>query len=137
MQNESVAKKLKHLDFLQLVITRMNINSFLLKGWAITLVSALTAFAAKDSNPEYILITYIATPLFWLLDAYYLAQERQYRCLYNVVKDKSEQEIDFDLNANPFNNGRNTWHASFFAPTLFIFYGILILITVIIMFIIN
>lgn len=134
---ESVEKKLKHLDFLQLVITRMNINSFFLKGWAITLVSALTAFAAKDTNPEYVLITYIATPLFWLLDAYYLSQERQYRCLYNIVKDKSEQEIDFDLNAKPYNAGRNTWPASFFAPTLFIFYGILILITIIIMFIIN
>lgn len=39
--------KLKHLDFLQLVITRMNVNSFSLKGWAVTLVSALFAFAAK------------------------------------------------------------------------------------------
>ena len=137
MENKGIEKKLKHLDFLQLIITRMNINSFFLKGWAITLVSALTAFAAKDANPKYVLITYIATPLFWLLDAYYLAQDRQYRCLYNIVKDKSEQEIDFDLNAKPYDNDRNTWTRSFFAPTLLIFYGVLILITFIIMFIIN
>jgi len=30
----------------------MNVNSFLLKGWAITLVAALFALAAKDANPQ-------------------------------------------------------------------------------------
>lgn len=43
-------KKLKHLEFLQNVITRMNSNSFMIKGWAITLVSALFVLAAKDAN---------------------------------------------------------------------------------------
>lgn len=130
-------KKLKHLDFLQLVITRMNVNSFFLKGWSVTLVSALFAFAAKDTNINYVLITYISTPLFWFLDGYYLSQERQYRELYNVVKDKDEQDIDFDLNAKPYNIGRNMWLPSVFSPTLFIFYGTLILVTLIVMFIIN
>jgi hypothetical protein len=72
-------KKLKHLDFLQLVITRMNVNSFLVKGWAVTLVAAMFAFAAKDSNSKYVYITIVTTLIFWLLDAYYLSQERQYR----------------------------------------------------------
>lgn len=130
-------KKLKHLDFLQLVITRMNVNSFFLKGWAVTLVSALFAFAAKDANIKYVLITYISTPLFWFLDGYYLSQERQYRSLYNVVKDKTEEEIDFDLNARPYNKGRNMWLQSVFSPTLYLFYGTLILVTLIVMFIIN
>jgi hypothetical protein len=52
-------KKLKHLEFIQLVITRMNVNSFLLKGWTVSLVAALFAFAAKDLNIKYIIITYI------------------------------------------------------------------------------
>lgn len=130
-------KKLKHLDFLQLVITRMNVNSFLLKGWSVTLVSALFAFAAKDTNIHYVLITYISTPLFWFLDGYYLSLERQYRSLYNVVKEKPESEIDFDLNARPYNKGKNMWLPSVFSPTLYIFYGTLMLITLIVMFIIN
>lgn len=130
-------KKLKHLDFLQLIITRMNVNSFFLKGWAVTLVSALFAFAAKDTKISYVLITYISTPLFWFLDGYYLSQERQYRSLYNVVKDKDEAAIDFDLNARPYNKGRNMWLTSVFSPTLYVFYGTLILITLIVMFIIN
>jgi hypothetical protein len=130
-------KKLKHLEFLQLVITRMNVNSFLLKGWTVTLVAGLFAFAAKDSNIKYVLITYVSTPLFWCLDAYYLSIERQYRCLYNVVKDKDKENIDFDLNASPFNNGLNKWGPCILSKTLLLFYGTLILITLIIMFIID
>ena len=130
-------KKLKHLDFLQLIITRMNVNSFLLKGWSVTLVAALFAFAAKDTNIQYVIITYISTPLFWFLDGYYLSQERQYRQLYNIVKDKDESAIDFDLNAKPYNKGRNRWVPSIFSPTLYLFYGTLILVTLIIMFVIN
>jgi hypothetical protein len=130
-------KKLKHLDFLQLIITRMNVNSFFLKGWSVTLVAALFAFAAKDTNIHYVIITYISTPLFWFLDGYYLSQERQYRALYNIVKDKEEKDIDFDLNAKPFNKGRNMWFPSVFSITLSLFYGTLILVTLIVMFIIN
>jgi hypothetical protein len=129
--------KLKHLDFLQLVITRMNVNSFLLKGWAVTLVSALFAFAAKDANYQYVLITYISTPLFWVLDGYYLSQERQYRALYDIVRLKDETAIDFDLNARSYNTGRNTWMASIVSKTLNIFYLILIGITLVVMFLIN
>jgi 4-amino-4-deoxy-L-arabinose transferase-like glycosyltransferase len=130
-------KKLKHLEFLQLVITRMNVNSFLLKGWTVSLVAALFAFAAKDANIKYVLITYISTPLFWSLDGYYLSIERQYRELYNVVKDKNEDAIDFDLNATPYNKGKNMWIPCIFSKTLFIFYGTLIFVTLVVMFFIN
>ena len=130
-------KKLKHLEFLQLVITRMNVNSFLLKGWTVTLVAALFAFAAKDTNIKYVFITYISTPLFWFLDGYYLSLERQYRELYNVVRKKDEHDIDFDLNARPYNKGGNTWLPCTFSLTLLLYYGTLIFITLVIMFIIN
>lgn len=133
----NMERKLKHLDFLQLVITRMNVNSFLIKGWAVTLVAALFAFAAKDANIKYVLITYISTPLFWILDGYYISRERQYRELYDVVRKKSENDIDFDLNARPFNAGKNLWFPCIFSLTLLIFYGILVLITLMVMFLIN
>lgn len=129
--------KRKHLEFVQLVITRMNVNSFLLKGWSVTLVAALFAFAAKDSDIDYVLITYISTPLFWLLDAYYLSLERQYRGLYNSVKIKEEEDIDFEMDASPFNKGNKTWLSSIFSITLLFFYGGLTAITLIIMFVIN
>jgi hypothetical protein len=130
-------KKIKHLEFIQLVITRMNVNSFLLRGWSVTLVAALFAFAAKDTNIDYVLITYISTPLFWLLDGYYLSQERKYRDLYNVIRQKNETEIDFDMNATITNNNKNSWIVSTFSITQIIFYGTLIAITLVVMFIIN
>ena len=130
-------KRIKHLEFIQLVITRMNVNSFLLRGWSVTLVAALFAFAAKDTNIDYVLITYISTPLFWLLDGYYLSQERKYRDLYNVIRQKSESEIDFDMNTTITNSKKNSWLASTFSVTQIIFYGTLITITLVVMFIIN
>jgi len=33
-------------------------NSFLLKGWSVTLVAALFALAAKDSDKKYIVVAY-------------------------------------------------------------------------------
>lgn len=130
-------KKLKHLDFIQNVITRMNSNSFLIKGWTITLVSALFALAAKDANVNYVLISYIVIPIFWLLDGFYISQERQYRDLYKEVIRKEEKNIDFDMNASCYCKGDRTWLAGVFSKTLIPFYGISIVTTLTVMFLIK
>jgi len=129
--------KLKHLEFIQNIITRMNSNSFLIKGWSITLISALFALAAKDANINYVLITYVVIPVFWLLDGFFIATERQYRDLYNSVILKKEVDIDFSLDASSFNKGRNTWLGGVFSKTLIPFYLISISTTLIIMFLIK
>lgn len=128
--------KLKHLEFIQNVITRMNTNSFLIKGWTITLVSALFALAAKDSNINYVLVSYISIPVFWILDGFYISQERQYRALYEEVIN-GQNKIEFDMNASKFCNGKRTWIAGIFSGTLGLFYGVSIAITLIVMFIIK
>jgi hypothetical protein len=130
-------KKLKHLEFLQLVITRMNVNSFLIKGWAVTLVAAIFAIEAKNSRTMCVFITLVTTFIFWLLDAFYLSQERQYRSLYNVIRIKEEKDIDFDMNASPYNSGRNTWIGGFFSSTLCLFYITVLSLTIIVSFIMN
>ncbi|MBL7829926.1 MAG: hypothetical protein JNK41_02785 [Saprospiraceae bacterium] len=130
-------EKIKHLEFLQNVITRMNSNSFLIKGWTITLVSALFALASKDSNVNYVLVSYIAIPVFWVLDGFYISQERQYRDLYAEVAAKLETEIDFNMNASGYCKGDRTWIAGVFSQTLIQFYGISIATTLIVMFLIN
>jgi len=48
--------KTVHLQMVQAVITRMAGNSFLIKGWSVTLIAALFALAAADSNE---LFTYL------------------------------------------------------------------------------
>jgi hypothetical protein len=78
-------EKLKHLEFIQNIITRMNTNSFQIKGLVITIVSALLAIYA--ATPKLLLIFLGIPPafLFWFLDSYYLQQERKFRGVYNDV----------------------------------------------------
>ena len=69
----------KEIDIVQSIINRMGYNSFLIKGWAVTLV--VIVLVLRDTHD----LTYLAAiPLlaFWFLDAYYLRQERLYRELY-------------------------------------------------------
>lgn len=135
--NNNMEKKLKHLEFIQNVITRMNSNSFLIKGWTITLVSALFALAAKDANVNYVLVSYIAIPVFWVLDGFYISQERQYRDLYKEIAAKSETEINFSMDASDYCKGDRTWLAGIFSKTLIPFYGISVATTLTVMFLIK
>lgn len=102
--------KLKHLEFIQGIITRMANNSFMLKGWAVTLVAGIFALSSKDSDQLYSIISIIPVIAFWGLDSYYLLQERLYRSLYNKVKDIEENSIDFSLKTSydkfPFKENR-------------------------------
>ena len=50
MNNEN---KIKHLEMVQDVIKRMASNSFILKGWAVTLVAGIMALAEKDADKMY------------------------------------------------------------------------------------
>jgi hypothetical protein len=124
--------QVKHLEMLQAVITRMNTNSFMIKGWMITLVSAIFALAAKDANQSYVIITYICIPAFWLLDAFYLSQERQYRALYDTVR--TSQNTDFSMDASKYRSGRNTWLRALFSTTLLVTYLSVTIVTLFIMF---
>lgn len=125
--------KLKHLEFIQSVISRMASNSFLLKGWSVTLVAALFALAAKDSDKKYIVVAYFPVLVFWILDAYFLAQERCFRNLYNSVRAKKEEEIDFSMDTKPLVDEKARWTATFFSKTLYVFYGSMVLLMIFVM----
>ncbi|MDL5514463.1 hypothetical protein QSE00_21810 [Arenibacter sp. M-2] len=102
----------KELDLIQSVINRMANNSFLIKGWAMTLMSALAAFG-KDtilgsaSGIYYLLLMIGILIPFWWLDAYYLKQERLFRQIYNtaISDPKSLNRTQYDL--TPANMGRD------------------------------
>ena len=126
-------KKLKHLEFIQNIITRMNANSFVIKGWSVTLVSALFALAADKANPKFAIIAYIPVIVFWALDGFFLSQEKQYRELYKHVAAKEETKVDFSLDASGFNTGDRVWGCLVFSKTLFSFHGALLLVVIITM----
>jgi hypothetical protein len=118
--------KLKHLEFIQAVINRMSGNSFLLKGWSVTLVAALFALAAKDANKKYVIVAYFPVLVFWILDAYFLSQERLFRSLYDHVREQDDAKINFSMDTAPFLVVRNAWSAAFFSRTLVLFYLLLV-----------
>ncbi len=80
---------------IQGVIDRMAGNLFFLKGWAITLIAALFALSAQNTNQKYIYIAFFPVVIFWILDGYFLSRERQFRDLYDDVRVLDEGEIDF------------------------------------------
>jgi hypothetical protein len=118
--------KLKHLEFIQGLINRISGNSFILKGWSVTLIAALFALAAKDADRIYALLAYYPIILFWILDGYFLSVERRYRALYDQVRKLPIDHIDFSMDTTEFSaDHRNTWHAAMFSQTLLIYYGAL------------
>ena len=127
--------KLKHLEFIHNTINRMSTNSFIIKGWTITLISALFALAEKESNKDYVLLTYFAIPTFWYLNGYFLLQERKFRALYDSVRMKSETNIDFSMDISNFKTGKNTIWSALFAKSIWTLYLFMILITLLIMFV--
>jgi hypothetical protein len=77
--------KVKHLELIQSVVNRLG-NSFLIKGWSVTLTSALFALAAARSDRRFVLLSYFPVIMFWVLDSYFLYQERLFRKLYDEIR---------------------------------------------------
>jgi hypothetical protein len=99
-------------------------NSFMLKGWSVTLVAGIFILAGKDTDKLYFLVAYIPIIVFWGLDAYYLLQERLYRSLYDKVRHTNENDIDFSLKATvkEFNSCKNSFYNCIFSKTEICFY---------------
>lgn len=92
-----MSDKQKHLDMIEAIIERMARNSFQLKGWAMTLVTAVVAWASQATDKRFLVLAFMPVIGFWILDAFYLQQERKYKLLYSNVTQKKENEIDFNL----------------------------------------
>ncbi len=71
------------LTILQDVITRMAGNSANGKTWCIALVSAILVLLADRHSPDLVWIAIAPIILFCMLDAYYLAMEKDFRDRYN------------------------------------------------------
>lgn len=114
-------EKIKHLEFIQNVITRMNTNSFQIKGWSIVILSALLAIFASSKNNDFFIAAILPTLIFWFLDAYYLNQERKFRGLYNDVAGVTERPKDiklFAMRPDLYVDGQYTFWSAFFSITV-------------------
>lgn len=112
---------IEELKIIQDIIKRMAFNSFLIKGWSITLVIATLLL---KGNKYQVLIAFIPLLVFWFLDAYFLWQERMYRELYRwVVENRLKtDEYLFDMNAYRFEDKVQSKFRIMFSITLGWFY---------------
>ena len=130
-----MSNKQKHLEMIQGIVNRLSTNSFLLKGWSVVLVSALFALAAKDTKVAFVYLAYFPALAFWVLDGFFLWQERLYRQLYDKVRSQTEDVVDFSMDASSISESTKPWLEVCFSKTLLIFHGTIIVTIILVMFI--
>lgn len=126
---------LKHMDMYQGIITRMAGNSAACKKWCIPFVTAILAYVA--TKPElrvaYIQVLVVAPVIiFYLLDAYYLKLENQFRNGFShsaklIQKDEFHKENLFAM--RPMGGEIEFWIKGVTSPSTWLVYiGMLALI---------
>lgn len=114
---------IKHLEIIQGVINRLAHNSFLIKGWSMTILVAAILFIVRSNGYSASLVFAFIIPVvsFWILDGYFLWQERLFRGVYDNVRVR--EKTDFAMNIpSQLQKPKNKWQDSIFSSTLNIFY---------------
>jgi len=132
MSDQNIEVIHKEIDLIQNCITRMSQNSFLIKGWAIAVVTVVLALMEKNIDPIYLcLVLFIPLVSFWYLDAFFLQTERMYRKMYEWVlgaRPKSDLTNLYDLNPQRFKDRVDSRCKVMCSVTLRVFYGIPLLV---------
>lgn len=124
--------KIRHMEMIQTVVARLAGNSFLVKGWALTLTGAFLGFAVNKSSSGLAAVGLIPVAFFWWLDGYYLRLERLFRALFEEVRTRSAEDADpFYMGATRSDfvgrapDAAKSWRKALFWGTLPVFYGLL------------
>lgn len=130
----------KEIDIIQNCISRMASNSFLIKGWFITLILGFITFGYEKLNfIILIIISLVISVLCWISDTFFLQLERKYRRKYNWVIENRNSNSNFLYNLNP--NESSMWLPTssikiefwevFFSRTLIFLYGTVIFLLIV------
>lgn len=119
----------KEIDLIQACIERMSKNSFMLKGWALTILAGMIAVLKSEIVSDVWLLCVVTIPFvcFWLLDAYFIQTERKYRKLYEwMIRERKigNMEFQYDLNPQRFRNDVDKLRKTMMSKTLCLFYAI-------------
>ena len=116
-------KVVKHLDMIQTIINRLGNNSFLAKGGSVTILVAAMILVAKQDlqNPYIVLVILLLIVRFWILDGYFLRQERLFRQVYEEIRQQTDTDFSMDVGKHR-NKPKCNWVSSIFSITLLIFY---------------
>jgi len=124
----------KEIDLIQGIINRMANNSFLLKGWLVSLIAIIIALTKDsiiaDESIYFGIILLLLVTAFWYLDAFFLHKERCYRKLYDWVIENRKNTDDYlyNLNYTRFEKQVSGVLRVMFSRTLFVFYGLIFII---------
>ena len=134
MAEISEAAKHKELDLIQGCIARMAHDGFVVKGWAILLLSsAFALLGQKMLNWAYCVVVCVSLFALWIMNTYFLWNERKYRILYSWVIRERKAGNDillYELDTSKNNEIKCSFVGTMFSAVLFCFYLLLIVITV-------
>jgi uncharacterized membrane protein len=103
----------------------MNTNSFQIKTFCITLVAALLALFSAKPGFHLIILSILITLGFWLLDSFYLQQERKARGVYDDVAGitNANTVLPFEVPLAKYSGGKYSFRSAFFSPTTLMAYS--------------
>jgi hypothetical protein len=120
---------IREMEMTQRVIDRLALNSFAVKGWAVTLVVGILLFRGPAHQ---VWIAFLPILVFWYLDAYFLWLERMYRTLFEWIRDnrsKTDEHL-FDMNPHRFEKAVPSKLRTAFSTTLVCLYGTMAIVTI-------
>ena len=128
---------IKHLEIIQSVINRLAHDSFLIKGWSMTILVAAVVLLSRSEGPSGWVVLCLLMPVvgFGILDGYFLWQERLFRRIYDRVRmqDKTDFAMkDAEKGKEPRSGWiyaccswpRSGWICACCSCTLLFFYGL-------------
>jgi hypothetical protein len=119
---------IRHMELVQSVISRMAQQSFQLKGWSVTVATAIFAFAAKESSQGIATLALFPAIAFWCLDGFYLRQERLYRKLYEAIADPLKVVRPFSMATDEYVGEVESWRSTLTAKTILPLHAAIVLI---------
>ncbi|MFF3864164.1 hypothetical protein [Micromonospora sp. NPDC001898] len=119
--------RVKHLELIQAIVTRLGNNSFLIKGWTLAIGSAFFVVATNRLSWKIVAVAFAPIVIFWMLDAFYLRQERLFRKLYDEVRRPQSTVEPFSMDCSRYWSDVSMFQ-TFFSVTLRYYYGALFMI---------
>ena len=131
-----IEKVVKHLEMTQAVINRLGRNSFLLKSWSMTILVAAMVLIARENlqnpylvlidkenlqNSYFVLVLFLPIVGFWILDGYFLWQERLFRYVYDDIRQQTDTDFKMDIGKHK-GKPKSSWISAIFSVTLIIFF---------------
>ena len=95
---DGTEKVVEHLKIIQAVIDRLGHNSLWVKTWSLALIVATAILIAIHyvHRPYFSLMLIPFVLGFWILDGFFLWQERLFRQVYDEVRIQSDTDFKMD-----------------------------------------